>query len=118
MFVLVVVEFRIGDFILINCNMGLSDDGDEDRTRERFDELCSDLNMDLDAKTDAWQSYTRIIANYTLEVAPQQIMIIDNYCQCRTKLVVHFHESDTVYFIYLGLFCSSSAVNILMHFAE
>ena len=50
--------------------MGLSDDGDEDRTRERFDELCSDLNMDLDAKIAAWQSYTRIIANYTLEVAP------------------------------------------------
>ena len=49
--------------------MGLSDDGDEDRARERFDELCSDLNMDLDAKNAAWQSYTRIIANYTLEVA-------------------------------------------------
>jgi len=54
--------------------MGLSDDGDEDNTRERFDDLCSDLNMDLDAKTDAWQSYTRIIANYTLEVAPWQII--------------------------------------------
>ena len=48
--------------------MGLSEDGDEDRTRDRFDELCSDLNMDLDAKTAAWQSYTRISANYTLEV--------------------------------------------------
>ena len=54
--------------------MGLSDDGDEDLTRERFDELCSDLNMDLDAKTAAWQSYTRIIANYTLEVALWQII--------------------------------------------
>jgi len=50
--------------------MGLSDDGDEDRTREHFDDLCSDLNMDLDAKTTAWQTYTRIIANYTLEVVP------------------------------------------------
>ena len=58
----------------LSCKMGLSDDGDEDGTRERFDDLCSDLNMDLDAKTDAWQSYTRIIANYTLEVAPWQII--------------------------------------------
>jgi len=49
--------------------MGLSEDGSEDCTRERFDELCCDLNMDLDAKTEAWKSYTRIIANYTLEVA-------------------------------------------------
>jgi len=55
--------------------MGLSDDGDEDRTKERFDELCSDMNMDYDAKTAAWQSYTRIIANYTLEVATYQIIL-------------------------------------------
>jgi len=67
-YVLAVVEIRIRNCSL-TCNMGLSDDGDEDDTRERFDDLCSDLNMDLDAKTDAWQSYTRIIANYTLEVA-------------------------------------------------
>ena len=59
--------------------MGLSDDGDEDRTRERFDELCCDLNMDLDAKNAAWQSYTRIIANYTLEVTQWQIT--DRYCR-------------------------------------
>jgi len=64
-----VVKIRIRNCSLTG-NMGLSDDGDEDNTRERFDDLCSDLNMDLDAKTDAWQSYTRIIANYTLEVAP------------------------------------------------
>ena len=47
-----VVKIQI-TFCSLSRSMGLSDDGDEDLTRERFDELCSDLNMDLDAKTAA-----------------------------------------------------------------
>jgi len=70
------LKFEKKSDCISSCRMGLSDDGDEDRTRERFDELCSDLNMDLDAKTAAWQSYTRIIANYTLEVAQKTIKTV------------------------------------------
>ena len=47
--------------------MGLSEDGDEN-TERRFEELCMDLNMDRNAKEEAWQSYERINTNYTLEV--------------------------------------------------
>ena len=45
-----------------------SDDGDEDRTMQRFNALCDDLNMDIAGKEEAWQSYERISMNYTLEV--------------------------------------------------
>jgi len=76
--------------------MGLSDDGDEDRTRERFDELCCDLNMDLDAKTAAWQSYTKIIGNYTLEVIIRLILLM--------WLVCHLYWEHTGGLLYrLGL---------------
>ena len=41
---------------------------DDDRARERFEELAGDLNMDTDTSDEAWSSYRRISANYTLEV--------------------------------------------------
>ena len=34
----------------------------------RFEELCNDLNMDMDARIEALKSYKRIMVNYTLEV--------------------------------------------------
>ena len=47
--------------------MGLSDEGEES-VLQRYEELCLDLNMDKNAKEDAWQSYQRIRTNFTLEV--------------------------------------------------
>ena len=41
---------------------------DDDRARERFEELAGDLNMDTDTSDEAWSSYKRISTNYTLEV--------------------------------------------------
>jgi len=48
--------------------MVLSDEGDDDQARDRFEELCGDLNMDTDTRDEAWNSYRRISTNYTLEV--------------------------------------------------
>ena len=47
--------------------MGLSDNGDEN-TVHRFEDLCLDLNMDPDAKAEAWEAFEMISTNYTLEV--------------------------------------------------
>lgn len=47
--------------------MGLSEDGD-DNTKDTFENLCKDLNMDASAQSEAWQAVERITQNYTLEV--------------------------------------------------
>lgn len=41
------------------------EDGD---TRQRYEELCSSLNMDERARSEAWLSYQSMKRNYTLEV--------------------------------------------------
>ena len=50
--------------------MVLSEDGEEtqQRVRERFDELCLDLNMDRATMEETWEAFERISTNYTLEV--------------------------------------------------
>ena len=55
--------------------MGLSEDGD-DNVEQRFDELCLDLNMDKNAKDEAWNSYQRIRTSYSLEVSSEEAMLI------------------------------------------
>lgn len=37
-------------------------------TRQRYEELCSSLNMDERARAEAWLSYQGMKRNYTLEV--------------------------------------------------
>lgn len=49
--------------------MGQSDDI-EDSTYSRHQDLCQKLNMDASAASEAWQSYSTIRQNYTLEVHP------------------------------------------------
>lgn len=41
--------------------------GDED-VEQSFTNLCLDLNMDRNAKEEAWESYRRIRTHYVLEV--------------------------------------------------
>lgn len=48
--------------------MGLTEDN-EDNIEQRYEELCLELNMDANAKEEAWQAYERINTNYTLEVS-------------------------------------------------
>lgn len=50
-----------------HLKMGLSEDGD-DNTKDTFENLCKDLNMDASAQSEAWQAVERITQNYTLEV--------------------------------------------------
>lgn len=38
------------------------------QTQQRFDELCSRLNMDEAARAEAWDSYRSMSESYTLEV--------------------------------------------------
>lgn len=40
------------------------------QTQQRFDELCSRLNMDEAARAEAWESYRSMSESYTLEVRP------------------------------------------------
>lgn len=42
----------------------------ERATRQRYEELCSSLNMDERARAEAWLSYQSMRRNYTLEVGP------------------------------------------------
>ena len=43
---------------------------EEGDTRQRYEELCSSLNMDERARSEAWLSYQSMKRNYTLEVRP------------------------------------------------
>lgn len=43
----------------------------EQEIRDKFLELCADLNMDGNATDEAWQSFLRISNTYTLEVNMQ-----------------------------------------------
>ena len=45
-----------------------SDEVDDALIHKRFEDLCSDLNMDIKAKDEAWDSFERIRTIYTLEV--------------------------------------------------
>lgn len=40
------------------------------QTQQRFEELCSRLNMDEAARAEAWDSYRSMSESYTLEVRP------------------------------------------------
>lgn len=40
------------------------------QTQQRFEELCSRLNMDESARAEAWDSYRSMRESYTLEVSP------------------------------------------------
>ncbi|XP_041375450.1 retinoblastoma-like protein 1 isoform X2 [Gigantopelta aegis] len=66
--------------------MGLSDEGEES-VLQRYEELCLDLNMDKNAKEDAWQSYQRIRTNFTLEGDQMHWLACALYESCRRSVV-------------------------------
>lgn len=49
----------------------------EQEIRDKFLELCADLNMDGNATDEAWQSFLRISNTYTLEVNILEDMTFD-----------------------------------------
>ncbi|ELT96854.1 hypothetical protein CAPTEDRAFT_120947 [Capitella teleta] len=69
--------------------MGQSDDGDS-ITEKRYEDLCLDLNMDKNAKDDAWISFERITHSYTLEASRGDAihwLTCALYVSCRKSLV-------------------------------
>lgn len=38
------------------------------KTKQGFEDLCRALNMDEEARSEAWKNYENINKNYTLEV--------------------------------------------------
>ncbi|KAK6174252.1 hypothetical protein SNE40_017565 [Patella caerulea] len=59
----------------------------EDSVQQRYDELCLDLNMDRNAKEEAWQSFQRIQMSYTLEGDKIQWLACALYDACRRTVV-------------------------------
>ncbi|KAK0166251.1 hypothetical protein PV328_004690 [Microctonus aethiopoides] len=62
--------------------MGQSDDI-EDSTYSRHQDLCQKLNMDASAASEAWQSYSTIRQNYTLEGDQMHWIGCAVYVACR-----------------------------------
>ena len=60
--------------------MGLEDDQTDDKAEQRYEDLCSALNLDKNAKEEAWESFQRISENYTLEVSFMPISCGSHVC--------------------------------------
>ncbi|XP_042908450.1 retinoblastoma-like protein 1 [Parasteatoda tepidariorum] len=67
--------------------MNESSNTDEQEAKERFQELCADLNMDEKTSNEAWQSYQRINNTYTLEGDSLHWLACALYVACRTCAV-------------------------------
>lgn len=55
----------------------------EEQLRQRYEELCSTLNMDERARVEAWESYGRMSQNYTLEGNALHWLACALYVACR-----------------------------------
>uniref|UniRef100_A0A8C9VSR9 RB transcriptional corepressor like 2 n=1 Tax=Scleropages formosus TaxID=113540 RepID=A0A8C9VSR9_SCLFO len=56
------------------------------RTRQGFEDLCRALNMDEEARTEAWKNYQNINKNYTLEGSELHWQACALYVACRTSV--------------------------------
>ena len=65
-------DFPLRTMLKIDLNMdkSSSSSGEEEGTsvRDKFVDMCTDLNMDEESRDTAWESYVKIDKNYTLEV--------------------------------------------------
>ncbi|KAM5138330.1 retinoblastoma-like protein 2 [Mantella aurantiaca] len=66
------------------------EDGDtrhrEEQLRQRYEELCSSLNMDERARVEAWESYGKMSQNYTLEGNALHWLACSLYVACRQTM--------------------------------
>ncbi|XP_051835806.1 retinoblastoma-like protein 2 isoform X1 [Antechinus flavipes] len=56
------------------------------QTRQRFDELCGRLNMDEEARAEAWESYRSMSQSYTLEGNDLHWLACALYVACRKSV--------------------------------
>ena len=59
---------KTGDEFAVSAMMMILTD-EEERIYERFQDLCSDLNLDSSTKDTTWSTYAGVRQNYTLEVS-------------------------------------------------
>ncbi|XP_006818997.1 retinoblastoma-like protein 1, partial [Saccoglossus kowalevskii] len=62
-------------------------DTENSDVRERYEELCRDLNMDTVAMEEAWQTFENISTNYTLEGDDLHWLACALYVACRKSVV-------------------------------
>ncbi|XP_069495641.1 retinoblastoma-like protein 2 isoform X3 [Ambystoma mexicanum] len=64
-----------------------SQPGQQERdTQQRFHDLCSSLNMDERAKSEAWSNYQSMSKNYTLEGDDLHWLVCALYVACRKSV--------------------------------
>ena len=67
--------------------MAGASDQDKSTIKQRFDNVCKELNMDEATAECAWETYERIDRNYTLEVS----YILLNIFRGKIKLAFEIH---------------------------
>uniref|UniRef100_A0A8C3CLK1 Retinoblastoma-like protein 2 n=1 Tax=Cairina moschata TaxID=8855 RepID=A0A8C3CLK1_CAIMO len=65
---------------------GPSPPAEEGETRQRYEELCSSLNMDERARAEAWLSFQSMRRNYTLEGNDLHWLACALYVACRKAI--------------------------------
>ncbi|EDO46411.1 predicted protein [Nematostella vectensis] len=76
--------------------MASSNEDEDTITKERFDNVCSELNMDEETAESAWSSYETIRTNYTLEGDSLHWLACALYVACRRSVVPTVDSSGTV----------------------
>ena len=56
-----------------------------DATREKFVELCRELNMDVESQDTAWASYKKIDQRVILEVILHEFYAVQSVCFTRLR---------------------------------
>uniref|UniRef100_A0A8C9S9X3 RB transcriptional corepressor like 2 n=1 Tax=Scleropages formosus TaxID=113540 RepID=A0A8C9S9X3_SCLFO len=71
--------------VAVRADMSEEEEGLQ-RTRQGFEDLCRALNMDEEARTEAWKNYQNINKNYTLEGSELHWQACALYVACRTSV--------------------------------
>ncbi|KAM8945912.1 retinoblastoma-like protein 2 [Pelodytes ibericus] len=96
------------------------EDGDsrqgEEQLRGRYEELCSSLNMDERAKGEAWDHYSRISQNYTLEGNAMHWLACALYVACRQTVPTVGQGTVEGNYVSLTRILSSSELSLIEFF--
>jgi transcription initiation factor TFIIIB Brf1 subunit/transcription initiation factor TFIIB len=70
------------------------EDMNQDKVQTQYDEVCGQLNLDEEAKENAWKSYKAIYNDYILEGSQLDWLACSLYVACRDSST-HTVEGDT-----------------------
>ncbi|OCT84356.1 retinoblastoma-like protein 2 isoform X1 [Xenopus laevis] len=88
----------------------------EEQLRCRYDELCSSLNMDERARGEAWENYSRISQNYTLEGNDLHWLACALYVACRQTIPTVGRGTVEGNYVSLTRILSSSQLSLIEFF--